>query len=137
VAYPGADYVSSDVSPTAIDIVDLGSGFVVWDDFECADKCEAAPGCNAASFYNRMPKSKWPGKKNCWLKTIAVPCVVPADAQIDNPWVTLLMKQTDRGGQTCTLSYTFDFRHAAKFLCRSHDMARYNCVSLFFLYPSL
>jgi hypothetical protein len=102
VAYPGADYVSTDAMPTVIDVVDIGSGSVVFEDVECAEECEAAPGCNAVSFYGRMPKNKWPGNKNRWLKTIAAPCVVPADAQIDNPWVTLLMKRMDWSGQTCT-----------------------------------
>lgn len=54
---------------------------------ECQDFCTATVGCNAASFYNTLV-----GGNNCWLKTLANSCELPADAPA-NPNATLLLKQ--------------------------------------------
>jgi hypothetical protein len=99
MGYQGSDYVPSDTTPTAVEVVDIGTGAVAADEAACATECDAAPGCNAASYYGMMPEAEWPGKKNCWLKNIAAACKLPADAATDNPLAMLLMKVTE---EECT-----------------------------------
>jgi hypothetical protein len=101
VGYKGADYIPSDETPTAVMVEDIGGGSVAVDETACADECDAAVGCNAASYYGLLPEADWPAKKNCWLKTIAVPCVLPPDVQTETPLAMLIMKTT---GEACALS---------------------------------
>ena len=53
----------------------------------CEDLCSATEGCNAASYY--LDHSAY-NEKNCWLKTIANACEMPADA-VANPNAVLLL----------------------------------------------
>lgn len=96
--YTGYDYVPSDDPANAVAVEDVDGGSSAVDSEEaCAEACDAATGCNAASYYGLMPEADWPAKKNCWLKTIATPCELPADAE-DKPLAMLLMKVT---GEDC------------------------------------
>lgn len=63
-------------------IADVGGGFVAENVLDCATACTLNAACNSASYYGDDPVSTWPGGYTCWLKTISLPCRLPADHEV-------------------------------------------------------
>jgi hypothetical protein len=93
--YVGADYIPSQTPAPLTGVEDIGTGLLVVNPQACAQACEEAPGCNAASFYGFLDEPDWPASKNCYIKTIATPCMAPADALDTKDLTMLLMKVGD------------------------------------------
>lgn len=64
-----------------------GNKYEVASPAECEDLCTITSGCNAASYY--LDGTPY-GGPNCWLKTLANSCEMPADAEDDANAVFLL-----------------------------------------------
>lgn len=119
----GFDYVPDPAVPSAVTVEDIpGGGSAVASDVACGEACDAVPGCNSASYYGNMPEAEWPAAKNCWLKTLGVPCELPGDASAENPLAMLMMKTSDVACTTLQLqvSKRTVFRAASQLSSGAH-----------------
>lgn len=95
-AFIGADYSGNQMPPPAIMIENVKPGIPAASAQECAEECNKDQMCNAASYYGNNPIETWPGDQPCWLKSIAVPCELPADyVTTDLPDTIFLLAQED------------------------------------------
>lgn len=81
-------------------------GSLVANQNECAAACQADPECNAASYY--LDPSAY-GDRNCFTKTLSIPCELPPDAPSVDGAVLLLqttecMPLTHMWNGRCALS---------------------------------
>ena len=94
--FKGADYSLSQVPPPAVFIKDVKPGIPAETVQECAEKCNKHRLCNAASYYGNNPIKTWPLGQPCWLKTIGVPCELPADYEPpEQPGTVFMLAQED------------------------------------------
>jgi hypothetical protein len=89
------DYIPKNVPAGATPVQDL-AGAVVDSATACAELCLKTAGCNMATWLLELK-----GGKNCYVKTVGAPCVVPPDAEA-LPGAYLLLAQTP--GCTCPTS---------------------------------
>lgn len=93
-AYTGIDYGPLQVPAPKTNVTNI-TGIFVETPLECAVRCNDEDLCNAASYYGNNPVGSWPGGLTCWLKTLAVPCNVPADYQASDYADTIFLVAQD------------------------------------------
>lgn len=97
-AWTGIDYGPLQSPPPRVNITNM-TGIFVETPLECAVRCNDVKLCNAASFFGENPAGSWPSGFTCWLKTIAVPCKLPADYEVTEfPDTIFLLAQEEECG---------------------------------------